>query len=216
MGNICGLRRSQASAWAEVATFLIKRKWPKIDRGGPRAPSEAKGSAGGLRLGPPLVSWPVPSLRSPPGRAVGSSAKRKAFRGARQPGPPLDSQRFQAAFWAPFPTPCPGGRVSPDSAANSGRAGLTPPPWSSGAGSANPTRGPVEARTPPRTAGGPGRHPPLDGCRPARGSGGLPGRSLSLSLGRESEARTSGPTGVIYLSENTAGQKESGAQTGAA
>ena len=69
-----------------AATFLIKRKWPKIDRGGPRAPSEAKGSGGGLRLGPPLVSWPVPSLRSPPGKAVGSSAKRQASRGARQPG----------------------------------------------------------------------------------------------------------------------------------
>ena len=47
------------------------------------------------------------------------------------------------------------------------------------------------------SSGRPGRHPPLDGCRPARGSGGLPGRSLSLSLGRESEARTSGATGVI-------------------
>ena len=106
---------------------MIKRKWPKIDRGGPRAPSEAKESGGGLRLGPPLVSWTVPSLRSPPGKAVGSSAKRQASRGARQPGPPLDSQRFQAAFWAPFPTPYPGGSGSPDSAANSGRAGLTPP-----------------------------------------------------------------------------------------
>ena len=46
------------------------------------------------------------------------------------------------------------------------------------------------------SSGRPGRHPPLDGCRPARGPGGLPGRSLSLSLGRESEARTSAPTGV--------------------
>ena len=92
---------------------MIKRKWPKIDRGGPRAPSEAKGSAGGLRLGPPLVSRPVPSLRSPPGKAVGSSAKRRASQGARQPGPPLDSQRFQAAFWAPFPTPYPGGQGQP-------------------------------------------------------------------------------------------------------
>ena len=48
------------------------------------------------------------------------------------------------------------------------------------------------------SSGRPGRHPPLDGCRPARGPGGLPGRSLSLSLGRESEARTSGATGVIF------------------
>ena len=63
------------------------------------------------------------------------------------------------------------------------------------------------------SSGRPGRHPPLDGCRPARGPGGLPGRSLSLSLGRESEARTSGPTGVNYLKENPAGKKkESGAQ----
>src|SRR5699024_10634514 len=98
---------------------------PKIDRGGPRAPSEAKGSGGGLRLGPPLVSWTVPSLRSPPGRAEGSSARRWASRGARQPGPPLVSQRFQAAFWAPgwgdFP---------------------------------HPTQGVAEAQIPPRTAGG--------------------------------------------------------------
>ena len=86
MGSICGLRRSQASAWSEVATFLIKRKWPKIDQGGPWTPSKATGCAGGLRLGPPLVSWPVPSLRSPPDKAVGSSAKRRASRGARQPG----------------------------------------------------------------------------------------------------------------------------------
>ena len=39
--------------------------------------------------------------------------------------------RFQAAFWAPgradFLYPNQGGNVSPDSAANSGRAGLTPP-----------------------------------------------------------------------------------------
>ena len=109
------------------ATFLIKRKWPKIDRGGPRAPSEAKGGAGGLRLGPPLVSRPVPSLRSPPGKAVGSSAKRRASRGARQPGPPLDSQRFQAAFWAPFPTSYPGGQGQPRTGHDQWRAGLTPP-----------------------------------------------------------------------------------------
>ena len=112
---------------AGVATFLIKRKWPKIDRGGPRAPSEAKGSGGGLRLGPPLVLWPVPSLRTPPGKAVGSSAKRQASRGARQPGPPLVSQRFQAAFWAPFPTPYPGGKRQPRTGHDQWRAGLTPP-----------------------------------------------------------------------------------------
>ena len=58
------------------------------------------------------------------------------------------------------------------------------------------------------SSGRPGRHPPLDGCRPARGPGGLPGRSLSLSLGRESEARTSGATGVSYLSEGPAGKKK--------
>ena len=79
----------------------------------------------------------------------------------------------------------------------SGGPGCRAPHECSGAGSANPTRGPVEARTPPRSAGGPGRHPPLEGCRLARGPGGLPGRSLSLSLGRESDARTSGATGVI-------------------
>ena len=110
---------------------MIKRKWPKIDRGGPRAPSESKGSAGGLRLGPPLVSWPVPSLRSPPGKAVGSSAKRQASRGARQPGPPLVSQRFQAAFWAPFPHPTQGvaeAQIPPRTAGGLGRGS---PRWHS-------------------------------------------------------------------------------------
>ena len=101
-------------------------------------------------------------------------------------------------FGPHFPHPAQGGNVSPDSAANSGRAGLTPPPHGSSAlGRTCSTRGPVEARIPPRTAGGPGRHPPLDGCRPARGPGGLPGRSLSLSLGRESEARGRAATGVL-------------------
>ena len=66
-----------------------------------------------------------------------------------------------------------------------------------GAADPHPTQGVAEAQIPLRTAGGTGRHPPLEGCRPARGPGGLPGRSLSLSLGRESEARTSGATGVI-------------------
>ena len=47
------------------------------------------------------------------------------------------------------------------------------------------------------SSGRPGRHPPLEGCRPARGPGGLPGRSLSLSLGRESDARGRAATGVI-------------------
>ena len=112
MGSICGLRRSQASAWPEVATFLIKRKWPKIDRGGPRAPSGVKGSAGGLRLGPPLVSWTVPSLRSPPGKAVGSSANRRASRGARQPGPPLDSWTVPGCLLGPISHTLPRGAGS--------------------------------------------------------------------------------------------------------
>ena len=50
MGNICGLRRSQASAWPEVATFLIKRKWPKIDQGGPWTPLRRQGVQGGSGL----------------------------------------------------------------------------------------------------------------------------------------------------------------------
>ena len=178
------MRNCQASAWTEVATFLIKRKWPKIDRGGPRAPSEAKGSGGGLRLGPPLVSWPVPSLRSPPGKAVGSSAKRRASQGARQPGPPLDSQRFQAAFWAPFPTPQPGGNVSPDSAANSRRAGLTPPSLE---------LRPRERQSYPGASGGPdsaansgraGPTPPAGWLSPRTGVRGAP-RPLFVTFSRQ-------------------------------
>ena len=173
---------------AEVATFLIKRKWPKIDRGGPRAPSEAKGSAGGLRLGPPLVSWPVPSLRSPPGKAVGSSAKRRASRGARQPGPPLDSQRFQAAFWAPgradFLHPTQGGNVSPDSAANSGRAGLTPPSLAQrlreNASYPGASGGPDSAAN----SGRAGATPPVGWLSPCTGARGAP-RPLFVTFSRQ-------------------------------
>ena len=50
MGNICGLRICQASAWAEVATFLIKRKWPKIDQGGPWTPLRRQAVQGGSGL----------------------------------------------------------------------------------------------------------------------------------------------------------------------
>ena len=190
---------------------MIKRKWPKIDRGGPRAPSEAKGSAGGLRLGPPLVSWPVPSLRTPPGKAVGSSARRWASRGARQPGPPLDSQRFQAAFWAPFPTPQPGGKRQPRFRREQ-RAGWADAPLPGPAVQGAPILpgGQWRPGFGRESSGRPGRHPPLEGCRPARGPGGLPGRSLSLSLGRESEARTSGATGVIL--ERKSGGAEKGFQ----
>ena len=161
------------------------------------------------RPGPPLVSWTVPSLRSPPGNAVGSSAKRKSSRGARQPGPPLDSQRFQAAFWAPFPTPYPGGQGQPRFRREQ-RAGWADAPLPSPAVQGAPILpgGQWRPGFGRESSGRPGRHPPLDGCRPARGPGGLPGRSLSLSLGRESEARTSGATGVSYLREGPAGKKK--------
>ena len=106
-----------------------------------------------------------------------------------------------------FPTPYPGGSGSPDSAANSGRAGLTPPSLAQRRRERQSYQGASGGPDSAAISGRPGRHPPLEGCRPARGPGGLPGRSLSLSLGRESEARTSGPTGVIYLRENPAGQK---------
>ena len=97
---------------------MIKRKWPKIDRGGPRAPSEAKGGAGGLRLGPPLVSWPVPSLRSPPGKAVGSSAKRQPSsggckgRGPSAEGPPLRGRSALTGGPVPPCAPLPSGGIS--------------------------------------------------------------------------------------------------------
>ena len=49
-GLCIGLRKCQASAWPEVATFLIKRKWPKIDRGGPRPPLRRQAVQGGSGL----------------------------------------------------------------------------------------------------------------------------------------------------------------------
>ena len=122
--------------------------------------------------------------------------------------------RFQAAFWAPFPTPYPGGKRQPRFRREQ-RAGWADAPLPGPAVQGAPILpgGQWRPGFGRESSGRPGRHPPLEGCRPARGPGGLPGRSLSLSLGRESEARTSGPTGVIYLRENPAGEKESGAQT---
>ena len=49
-GKYCGLRKCQASAWAGVATFLIKRKWPKIDQGGPWTPLRRQAVQGGCGL----------------------------------------------------------------------------------------------------------------------------------------------------------------------
>ena len=152
------MRRSQASAWPEVATFLIKRKWPKIDRGGPRAPSEAKGSAGGLRLGPPLVSWTVPSLRSPPGKAEGSSAKRRASSGGCRPGLPLDSRPNPGLHWPP-------GRIGAPCAAGPGRGASAQPATGRGRFWADVSPlgrlGPLRRRLSPRGAGlrRQGRHP---------------------------------------------------------
>ena len=76
---------------------------------------------------------------------------------------------------------------------------LKSPPEGRGAhgGTGPPVRADLPRRGGPSAEGPRPLHPPLEGCRPARGPGGLPGRSLSLSLGRESEARTSGATGVI-------------------
>ena len=101
MGNICGLRRSQASAWPEVATFLIKRKWPKIDQGGPWTPLRRQAVQGGSGLARhwfrgrlqasalPLVRQ-MAVLRSAGLPEGPGSLARHWFRG-----------RFQAAFWAP-------------------------------------------------------------------------------------------------------------------
>ena len=139
LGFILGCAMGSVSVWefvrqkpdAGVATFLIKRKWPKIDQGGPWTPLRRQAVQGGSGLARhwfhgrfqasalPLVKlWAV--LRSAGLPEGPGSLARHWFRG-----------RFQAALWAPgradFLYPNQGGRVSPDSAANSGRAGLTPP-----------------------------------------------------------------------------------------
>ena len=154
---------------------------------------------------------------------MGSSAKRQASRGARQPGRAgarchvrekrsahrrfvrrsLASQgesvypggqgqpRFRREQRAGWGGVAPAGSQFPSP---SGLRKLKSPP--EGRGAHGGTGPPVRADLPRR--GGPS----AEGPRPL-----LPGRSLSLSLGRESEARTSGPTGVICLRENLAGKK---------
>ena len=115
---------------------MIKRKWPKIDRGGPRAPSGAKESAGGLRLGPPLVSWPVPSLRSPPGRA-GARGQVRERSACMAPGcAPLSEDTtgaekgdkiLKAEGWKDFRAS--GGHPAPARPLFAAESGLTLPPW---------------------------------------------------------------------------------------
>ena len=124
-----------------------------------------------------------------------------ALRAEREIPPPAFGRPppfLKGGPWGDRPASYPGAQEAAwNRCETSGGPGCRAPHGNCVLGRTRSTRGPVEARTPPRTAGGTGRHPPLDGCRPARGPGGLPGRSLSLSLGRESEARTSGATGVL-------------------
>ena len=83
-GKCIGLRRSQASAWTEVATFLIKRKWPKIDAAlgfhssnTPVAP-EVRAS----------LSLPRESDKERPGSPPGPRAGRQPSSGGCRPVPP--------------------------------------------------------------------------------------------------------------------------------
>ena len=159
---------------------MIKRKWPKIDQGGPWTPLRRQTVQGGCGLARhwfrgrlqasalPLVGpWAVlPSVRLPEG--PGSLARHWIRSGSRLP------------FGPHFLHPSQGGRVSPDSAANRGRAGLTSPSLAQRRRERQSYQGasggPDSAAN---RAAGRADTPPLDGCRPARGPGGLPGQSLA-------------------------------------
>ena len=92
------MRVCQPSAWAEVATFLIKRKWPKIDQGGPWTPSKATGCAGGSGLArrlfrgrfqasaAPWLGWLLPreaGLRRQSRHPCKANTERRSGRGTR-------------------------------------------------------------------------------------------------------------------------------------
>ena len=64
------------------------------------------------------------------------------------------------------------------------RSGPSPPPWPSGAGSANPTRGPVEARIRPRIERQAGPTPPAGWLSPCTGARGAP-RPLFVTFSRQ-------------------------------
>ena len=113
------MRNCQASAWPEVATFLIKRKWPKIDQGGPWTPLRRQAVQGGCGLARHWFHGRFQASALPLG-GLGPAAM--SVRSV------LHIAGLYAALWLRRGNQSTqGGRVSPDSAANSGRAGLTPP-----------------------------------------------------------------------------------------
>ena len=202
---------------------MIKRKWPKIDqRGFPFGnPFDGKGLCG------PYPQWRQaavtvhPTSHVPPANAAKQVGRKYEWRhlplrGSRgqhftvfQSQPPgrqpfglkVKSPRLPSAGRSPSRRGAPsypGGQGQPRFRREQ-RAGWADAPLPGPAAQGAPILpgGQWRPGFGRESSGRPGRHPPLDGCRPARGPGGLPGRSLSLSLGRESEARTSGATGVL-------------------
>ena len=91
------MRVCQPSAWAEVATFLIKRKWPKTvaalgfhSSNTPVAP-EVRAS----------LSLPRESDKERPGSPPGPRAGRQPSSGGCRPGLPLDSRPNPGLHWPP-------------------------------------------------------------------------------------------------------------------
>ena len=183
------MRVCQASAWPEVATFLIKRKWPKIDQGGPWTPLRRQAVQGGSGLARhwfhgrfqasalPLVKlWAVlQGVRLPEG--PGSLARHWFRSGSRLPFGPLggliscilprgetsaQNRPRPVAGWADAPLPSPAAQGAPI---------LPGGQWRPGFGR--------------ESSGRPGRHPPLDALRFAELSTALPGGERRLGAVHE-------------------------------
>ena len=110
------MRNCQASAWAEVATFLIKRKWPKV--------VAALGfHSSNTPVGPEVrasLSLPRESDKERPGSPPGPRAGRQPSSGGCRPGLPLDSRPNPGLHWPP-------GRIGAPCAAGPGRGASAQP-----------------------------------------------------------------------------------------
>ena len=110
------MRICQASAWAEVATFLIKRKWPK-KRAAPGFHSSNTPVAPEVRAS---LSLPRESDKERPGSPPGPRAGRQPSNGGCRPGLPLDSRPNPGLHWPP-------GRIGAPCAAGPGRGASAQP-----------------------------------------------------------------------------------------
>ena len=127
------MRNCQPSAWPRVATFLIKRKWPKIDRGGPRPPLRRQAVQGGSGLARhwfrgrfqasalPLVKlWTVLRSEGHPAGGVGPACRSIRGRIRASTGPLVERVLPKALL------PCGGRQPSPPAVRGGIWASATP------------------------------------------------------------------------------------------